>query len=60
MLKDTELDELARAVAALGDEDAGRLDEAVRERRRAKAEVKAMCEKLLANTVIESYRIDVA
>ena len=26
----------------------------------AKAEVKAMCEKLLANTVIESYRIDVA
>ncbi len=28
---------LARAVAALGDEDAGRLDEAVRERRRAEA-----------------------
>ena len=27
---------------------------------KAKAEVKAMCEKLLANTVIESYRIDVA
>lgn len=26
----------------------------------AKAEVKAMCEKLLANTVIESYRIDIA
>ncbi|KMO10608.1 hypothetical protein [Methylobacterium platani] len=38
MLTDTELDELARAVAALGDEDAGRLDGAVRERRRAKAE----------------------
>lgn len=37
MLKDTELVELARAVAALDDEDAGRLDEAVRERRRAKA-----------------------
>ncbi|KTS39508.1 hypothetical protein NS228_05000 [Methylobacterium indicum] len=41
MLKDTELDTLARAVAALGDEDAGRLDEAVRERRRAKAEAEA-------------------
>lgn len=27
---------------------------------KAKAEVKAMCDKLLANTVIESYRIDVA
>lgn len=26
----------------------------------AQAEVKAMCEKLLANTVIESYRIDIA
>ncbi|MBI5940648.1 MAG: phosphoribosylformylglycinamidine synthase subunit PurS [Caulobacterales bacterium] len=26
----------------------------------AEAEVKAMCEKLLANTVIESYRIEVA
>ncbi len=26
----------------------------------AKAELKAMCEKLLANTVIESYRIEVA
>jgi hypothetical protein len=38
MLNDRELDELARAVAALGDEDAGRLDDAVRERRRAKAE----------------------
>ncbi len=25
----------------------------------AEAEVKAMCEKLLANTVIESYRIDI-
>lgn len=42
MLTDTELDQLARAVAALGDEDAGRLDEAVRElrhRRRAEAEM---------------------
>jgi phosphoribosylformylglycinamidine synthase PurS subunit len=27
---------------------------------KAKAEVKSMCEKLLANTVIESYRIEVA
>jgi phosphoribosylformylglycinamidine synthase len=26
----------------------------------ARAEAKAMCEKLLANTVIESYRIDIA
>ncbi|MFT3998242.1 MAG: phosphoribosylformylglycinamidine synthase subunit PurS [Asticcacaulis sp.] len=26
----------------------------------AEAEVKSMCEKLLANTVIESYRIEVA
>jgi phosphoribosylformylglycinamidine synthase PurS subunit len=27
---------------------------------KAEAEVKAMCEKLLANTVIESYRVEVA
>jgi phosphoribosylformylglycinamidine synthase subunit PurS len=26
----------------------------------AKAELKAMCEKLLANTVIESYKVEVA
>ncbi len=26
----------------------------------AEAEVKAMCEKLLANTVIESYRVELA
>ncbi len=26
----------------------------------AKAELKTMCEKLLANTVIESYKVDVA
>ena len=26
----------------------------------AQAEVKAMCEKLLANTVIESYRVEIA
>ncbi len=27
---------------------------------KAEAQVKAMCEKLLANTVIESYRVEVA
>jgi phosphoribosylformylglycinamidine synthase subunit PurS len=30
------------------------------DRARAEAEVKAMCEKLLANTVIESYRVELA
>jgi len=30
------------------------------DRAKAEAEVKAMCEKLLANTVIESYRVEVA
>ena len=30
------------------------------DRAAAEAEVKAMCEKLLANTVIEGYRADVA
>jgi phosphoribosylformylglycinamidine synthase PurS subunit len=30
------------------------------DRAAAEAEVKAMCEKLLANTVIESYRVEVA
>jgi phosphoribosylformylglycinamidine synthase len=30
------------------------------DRASAEAEVKAMCEKLLANTVIESYRVEVA
>ena len=30
------------------------------DRAAAEAEVKAMCDKLLANTVIESYRVDVA
>ncbi|MDX2234381.1 MAG: phosphoribosylformylglycinamidine synthase subunit PurS [Hyphomonadaceae bacterium] len=29
------------------------------DRERAVVEVRAMCEKLLANTVIESYRIDI-
>jgi phosphoribosylformylglycinamidine synthase len=30
------------------------------DRARAEAEVKAMCERLLANTVIESYRFELA
>lgn len=30
------------------------------DRAAAEAEVKAMCERLLANTVIESYRVEVA
>lgn len=30
------------------------------DRAKAEVEVKAMCERLLANTVIESYRIEVA
>jgi phosphoribosylformylglycinamidine synthase len=30
------------------------------DRAAAEAEVRAMCEKLLANTVIESYRIEIA
>ena len=36
------------------------LDLAQPDRSRAEAEVRAMCEKLLANTVIESYRIEIA
>lgn len=36
------------------------LDLAQQDRSRAEAEVKAMCERLLANTVIESYRIEIA
>jgi phosphoribosylformylglycinamidine synthase PurS subunit len=35
-------------------------DLAATERPAAEAEVKAMCDKLLANTVIESYRVEVA
>jgi phosphoribosylformylglycinamidine synthase PurS subunit len=34
------------------------LDLAETDRGKAEAEVKAMCEKLLANTVIESYRVE--
>lgn len=36
------------------------LDLAGEDRAKAEAEVKAMCEKLLANTVIESYRVEIA
>jgi phosphoribosylformylglycinamidine synthase PurS subunit len=35
-------------------------DLAARDAASAEAEVKAMCEKLLANTVIESYRAEIA
>jgi phosphoribosylformylglycinamidine synthase len=34
------------------------LDLAETDRARAEAEVKAMCEKLLANTVIENYQFE--
>ena len=36
------------------------LDLAHADRAKAEAEVRAMCEKLLANTVIESYRVEIA
>ncbi len=36
------------------------LDLAASDRATAETEVRAMCEKLLANTVIESYRIELA
>jgi phosphoribosylformylglycinamidine synthase len=35
-------------------------DIAAKDATAAEAEVKAMCDKLLANTVIESYRVEVA
>jgi len=35
------------------------LDLAETDKARAEAEVKAMCEKLLANTVIEGYRVEI-
>ena len=35
------------------------LDLAEGDRAKAEAEVKVMCEKLLANTVIESYRVEI-
>ena len=36
------------------------LDLAATDRATAETEVRAMCEKLLANTVIESYRVEIA
>jgi phosphoribosylformylglycinamidine synthase subunit PurS len=36
------------------------LDLTETDKTKAEAQVKAMCEKLLANTVIESYRVEVA
>ena len=36
------------------------LDLTETDKAKAEAQVKAMCEKLLANTVIESYRVEVA
>ena len=36
------------------------LDIAETDRARAEASVKAMCDRLLANTVIENYRIEIA
>ena len=36
------------------------LDLTETDRTKAEAQVKAMCEKLLANTVIESFRVEVA
>lgn len=47
----------------VGDVRIGRViqfDLAAESREAAEAEVRAMCEKLLANTVIESYRAEVA
>ncbi len=58
---------IAHALAALGFEGVGEvrqgkfieLDLAESDPERVRAEVDAMCAKLLANTVIEDYRIDV-
>lgn len=36
------------------------LEVAGSDKAKAEAEIKAMCEKLLANTVIESYRVEIA
>jgi phosphoribosylformylglycinamidine synthase subunit PurS len=36
------------------------LDLAEKDKAKAEAEVKAMCEKLLANTIIEEYRFELA
>jgi phosphoribosylformylglycinamidine synthase len=57
---------IGRALAGLGFEGVGEvrqgkvieLELAETDRARAEAELKRMCETLLANTVIENYRID--
>ena len=70
MLKDGVLDPQGEAVGAalgaLGFEGVGavrqgkvlELELGERDRDAAEAEVRSMCERLLANTVIESYRIE--
>lgn len=58
---------VAHALEALGFKEAGNvrigkyveLDLKETAREKAEAEVKAMCEKLLANTVIEDYKFEV-
>ncbi|MCC7319374.1 MAG: phosphoribosylformylglycinamidine synthase subunit PurS [Rubellimicrobium sp.] len=72
MLKSGVLDPQGEAVrhslAALGFKGVGavrqgkliELDLAHDDRARAETDVRAMCERLLANTVIESYRIEIA
>ncbi len=71
-LKNGVLDVQGKAVAAglaslgfsgIGDVRVGRFVEielAAKDRASAEASVKQMCEKLLANTVIENYRIEIA
>lgn len=72
MLKDGVLDPqgeaVRRALGSLGFEGVEgvrqgkviELDLAQRDRAAAEAEARAMCERLLANTVIESYRVEIA
>jgi phosphoribosylformylglycinamidine synthase len=72
MLKDGVLDPqgeaVRRALRSLGFEGVDgvrqgkviELDLAAEDRSAAEAEVRAMCESLLANTVIESYRVEIA
>ncbi|PKP71181.1 MAG: phosphoribosylformylglycinamidine synthase [Alphaproteobacteria bacterium HGW-Alphaproteobacteria-4] len=71
MLKDAVLDPQGEAVrhalTTLGFADVGRvrqgkvidIDLATTDRAAAEAEVRAMCEKLLANTVIEKFDIEI-
>lgn len=58
---------IGHALGSLGFEGVGEVRQgkvieielAQTDRAKAEVEVKAMCEKLLANTVIENYRIDI-